>query len=69
MCLASTPPNLVEVVVRGRFLVLQRIASTLTNFTRSSFGKGFEIGTLASIPPVLVEAVARRTFYFGVFGE
>ena len=32
MCSASTPPNFCEVVVRGRFLILQRIASTLTNF-------------------------------------
>ena len=29
---ASTPPNFVEVVVRGRFLILERITSTPTNF-------------------------------------
>ena len=32
ICIASTPPNFVEVVVRGRFLIWERITSTPTNF-------------------------------------
>ena len=32
MCIASTPLNFVEVVVRGWFLILERITSTPTNF-------------------------------------
>ena len=42
MCIASTPPNFVEVIVRGKFFILERITLTPANLLRSSFGKGFE---------------------------
>ena len=66
---ASTPPNIVEIVVRGRFLILERITSTPTNLFEVVVRERFETGTVASIPPVFVEAIVRRTFDFGVFGE
>ena len=44
-CIASTPPNFVEVVVRGRFLRLERIASTPPNFVEVVARGRVKIGT------------------------